>query len=63
MVRSMTVSAFPVGRLTSLATNALEDERREAVAAQAALRRFLYPNAVAVVVFEAWRQLGFCGAG
>src|SRR3990172_5914066 len=60
MVRSMTVSAFPVGRLTSLATNALEDERREAVAAQAALRRFLYPNAVAVV--GASRERGTIGA-
>lgn len=38
-------------------------ERRLRLPMRAGNRSLNLSNAVAVVVFEAWRQLGFCGAG
>ena len=42
---------------------AFAPERRLRLPMRAGNRSLNLSNAVAVVVFEAWRQLGFCGAG
>jgi len=42
---------------------AFAPERRLRLPMRAGSRSLNLSNAVAVVVFEAWRQLGFCGAG
>ena len=59
--------AFVFGPETSgLPRSLLEEfapERRLRLPMRAGNRSLNLSNAVAVVVFEAWRQLGFCGAG
>jgi tRNA (cytidine/uridine-2'-O-)-methyltransferase len=59
--------AFVFGSETSgLPRTLLEEfapERRLRLPMRAGNRSLNLSNAVAVVVFEAWRQLGFCGAG
>jgi len=59
--------AFVFGPETSGLPQALLEEfapeRRLRLPMRAGNRSLNLSNAVAVVVFEAWRQLGFCGAG
>lgn len=59
--------AFVFGAETSGLPQALLEEfapeRRLRLPMRAGSRSLNLSNAVAVVVFEAWRQLGFCGAG
>ena len=59
--------AFVFGPETSGLPRALLEEfapeRRLRLPMRAGNRSLNLSNAVAVVVFEAWRQLGFCGAG
>ena len=59
--------AFVFGPETSGLPRTLLDEfapeRRLRLPMRAGNRSLNLSNAVAVVVFEAWRQLGFCGAG
>jgi tRNA (cytidine/uridine-2'-O-)-methyltransferase len=65
--RYAAADAFVFGPETSgLPQTLLEEfapERRLRLPMRAGNRSLNLSNAVAVVVFEAWRQLGFCGAG
>lgn len=66
-VRYAADDAFVFGPETSGLPPALLEafapERRLRLPMRAGNRSLNLSNAVAVVVFEAWRQLGFCGAG